>query len=55
MNTMPEWFAVEPEKEYILKDITTNSRSRHTGRQLHNGVPINLRAGKEQCLLLAVL
>jgi hypothetical protein len=55
MNTMPEWFTVEPENEYLLKNVTTNLRSRHTGKQLHDGVPIDLRAGKEQCLLLAVL
>ena len=55
MNTMPEWFTVEPEKEYLLKNLTTNLRSRYTGKELHKGVPIDLQAGKEQCLLLAVL
>jgi hypothetical protein len=55
MNTMPEWFTAEPEKEYLLKNITTNLKSRHTGKQLHKGIPIDLQAGKEQCLLLAVL
>jgi hypothetical protein len=53
MNTMPEWFTVEPEKEYLLKNITTSSRNRHTGKQLHKGVPIDLQAGKEQCLMLS--
>jgi hypothetical protein len=55
MNTMPEWFTVELDKEYLLKNITTNLTSRHTGKQLHKGITIDLQAGNEQCLTLTDL
>jgi len=56
MNTMPEWFTVEPAGKYVLKNVTAGSKtlsmSKHTGKQLHAGVPIELQGGKEQRLLL---
>ena len=55
MNTMPEWFTVEPENKYVLKDVTTGSRMQYTGKQLHEGVPIEIAAGAEQRLQLRML
>jgi hypothetical protein len=34
MNTMPEWFVVEPGREY-------------TGKQLHAGLKVSVKAGAE--------
>jgi len=52
MNTMPEWFTVEPDKTYLLKNLTTGTETRYTGKQLHEGVRLKLQAGLEQRLLL---
>jgi hypothetical protein len=52
MNTMPEWFIVEPDKRYIVKDIKTGSEKTYTGRQLHKGLPVNLLAKEERLLLI---
>ncbi|MFH1742698.1 MAG: hypothetical protein ABIH23_27140 [bacterium] len=55
MNTMPEWFTVEAEKTYILEDMPTGSQKQYTGKQLHEGVPIEIPAGTEQQLQLTML
>ena len=52
MNTVPEWFTVEPARTYVLKNLTTRSEGRHTGKELHEGVPVELQAGQELRLLL---
>jgi len=46
MNTMPEWFTVEPDKNYKV-----GSQS-FTGAQLHAGLPVTLSGGKEVVLLV---
>jgi hypothetical protein len=52
MNTMPEWFTVEPTLKYVVKNVTNGSRKVYTGEQLHKGLPIDLPAGKETMLLI---
>ncbi|MBW7990326.1 MAG: hypothetical protein FVQ84_09975 [Planctomycetes bacterium] len=52
MNTMPEWFTVEPEKKYVVKNITNGTQKNYTGKQLHKGLPVELKAGEETLLLI---
>lgn len=52
MNTLPEWFTVEPDEQYVVKDLTTGTESRYRGAQLHDGLPVTLRAAQEQRLLI---
>ena len=44
MNTLPEWFTVELEKSYKVTDLGTGRIRTYTGRQLHEGLQIRLRA-----------
>ena len=52
MNTMPEWFTVEPDQKYVVKNVTCGSQKTYTGKQLHEGLPIDLQAGEERSLLV---
>jgi hypothetical protein len=52
MNTIPEWFTVEPDKKYVVKNVTSGSQKTYTGKQLHEGLPVELRAGEERVLLV---
>ncbi len=45
MNTIPEWFTVEPEQEYQVTIGEQESKT-YTGSQLHIGLAINLEAGE---------
>ena len=47
MNTMPEWFTVALEKKYTVRNLTAGSTGRHTGKQLHEGLKLELKAGAE--------
>jgi hypothetical protein len=47
MNTMPEWFVVEPGQEYTVKDLTAGTSARYTGKQLHAGLKVSVKAGAE--------
>jgi hypothetical protein len=52
MNTMPEWFTVEPDQVYLVADIATGAQKTYTGKQLHAGLPLALQAGQEKRLLI---
>jgi hypothetical protein len=52
MNTMPEWFTAEPDVDYIVEDLTTGTKTTHTGAQLHTGLPLTLDPGVEKRLLI---
>jgi hypothetical protein len=51
MNTLPEWFTVEPKAEYTVKDLSGTSK-KITGNKLHAGLPVNLAANEEVRLLI---
>jgi len=53
MNTLPEWFTVEPERSYVVKNAADGSEKTFTGKQLHEGLPTRLAAGEELLLLVA--
>jgi hypothetical protein len=48
MNTIPEWFTVEPEKNYTVEEGGENRT--YTGAQLHEGLSVTLKAGEERVL-----
>lgn len=52
MNTLPEWFTVEPDAVYTVHRGDTAART-YTGRQLHAGLEINTRAGETLQLKVA--
>jgi hypothetical protein len=52
MNTMPEWFTVEPGKDYVVRSIAGGSEKTYTARQLHQGLPVELSAGQERLFLI---
>lgn len=52
MNTLPEWSAVELDQEYVVRNIARDSEKTWTGKQLHEGLPIELSAGEEIRLLI---
>ena len=45
MNTLPEWFTVEPEGAYTVRYGDKPPRT-YTGRQLHAGLEVSVEAGK---------
>lgn len=45
MNTLPEWFTVEPENTYIVRRGDAPP-CKYTGRQLHAGLEISASAGQ---------
>ncbi len=42
INTIPEWFVVQPDQVYMVQNLNTGKISHHTGRQLHFGYAIEL-------------
>ncbi len=47
MNTLPEWYVVDPAQRYAVTNITTGRRTVHTGAELHEGLPVQVAAGGE--------
>jgi hypothetical protein len=52
MNTLPEWFTVEPDKDYVVRNIASGLEKTYTGKHLHEGLPVELPAGEERLLLI---
>lgn len=50
MNTLPEWFTVEPGVRYRIRDVTIDTERTYTGEQLHQGLALDLRAGEERLI-----
>ncbi len=53
MNTIPEWFTVDPEKHYTVSIKGTGAKNTYTGRQLRAGLEVSVNAG--DTLLLSVV
>lgn len=47
MNTMPEWFTVEPDREYVVQASDNDHPGIHKGSELHQGLKIELAPGQE--------
>ena len=52
INQFPEWFTVDNEKRYTGRDLTSNSKQIYTGKQLHEGIAIDLQGGDERLLIV---
>lgn len=50
MNTLPEWYTVQLDKTYTVKDVAAGAEKTYTGRQLHEGLGVELKAGREKVL-----
>ena len=46
MNTLPEWFTVEPDQKYTVSVVGSEESQVYTGRQLHNGLAIDVKGGE---------
>jgi len=54
MNTLPEWFTVEPEASYTVQNLTADTEATYTGREMADGIPVHLEPGKEVRLSVTV-
>jgi hypothetical protein len=52
MNTLPEWFTVEPGSRYAVNDIAAGSRKIYTGAELRNGLAVEIPAAGQVRLLI---
>ena len=52
MNTLPEWFTVEPEANYTVQRGDSVPQT-YTGRQLHAGLEVSLEAGETLRIVVA--
>jgi hypothetical protein len=46
MNTLPEWFTVEADKNYTIKGLG-NAQATYSGKQLAEGLQVTLKSGEE--------
>jgi hypothetical protein len=53
MNTLPEWFVVDPTSSYTIEDLTTGDNTTVSGAQLHEGIPVDIKAGTETLLRIS--
>ncbi|KPK44754.1 MAG: hypothetical protein AMJ65_02185 [Phycisphaerae bacterium SG8_4] len=52
MNTLPEWFTVENDSTYRITNVQTNKTQIRTGKQLHDGLAVRLKATERTTLLV---
>jgi hypothetical protein len=52
INQFPEWFTVVPDAEYEVHDLKTDTRTRHSGKDLIDGLPVTLDAGETGRLIV---
>lgn len=52
MNTLPEWFVVEADRQYVVEDVDSGTKRTYTGDQLREGLPVELTGSKEMRLLI---
>ena len=50
INQWPEWFVVDTEKHYTITSSSPGLTGQYTGKQLHDGIKITLKAGEEHYL-----
>jgi len=52
INQFPEWFTVESQRRYMVHDLTYNSKTAYTGKQLAEGIDIHVAPNAEKYLLV---
>jgi hypothetical protein len=45
INQFPEWFTVEQNKRYLIRDLSSNTRKSYTAQQMAAGIDISVQAG----------
>ncbi|HUW20371.1 MAG TPA: PmoA family protein [Sedimentisphaerales bacterium] len=53
INQFPEWFTVQSENRYVVHDLKSDSKTYYTGRQLQEGITIDLKPGVESRLMVS--
>ena len=53
INQFPEWFTVEAERSYTVRDLAAGAPAAHTGRAMAEGIPVRLEPGRELRLEVA--
>jgi len=53
INQFPEWFTVEADARYTVRDAATGKASVHSGKALLDGLPVSVQAGAEARLVVA--
>ncbi len=52
LNQFPEWFTVNSQSRYTIHDVAADKRTTLTGKQLLDGMPIELKPGVEVRLIV---
>jgi hypothetical protein len=52
IDQFPKWFTAKAEKSYELLDLTLNTQKALTGKQLSEGIAIDLDANAEKHILV---
>jgi len=52
MNTMPEWFTVDHSQKYNVTNVTQQTEKVYSGKQLSEGLAIELKAAEEIELII---
>lgn len=52
MNTLPEWFTVELDRTYTIRNVGKSTETTFTGKQLYNGLPLKLDPDVETRLVV---
>ena len=52
INQFPEWFTVEAGRKHTVRNLAAGSETACTGKQMSEGIPVKLEAGKEARLLV---
>ena len=55
INQFPEWFTVEPLKQYRVHNRMTRETSIYLGSDLSRGIPVSLNAGTEIMLDVSMI
>ncbi|MBN1509715.1 MAG: FAD-dependent oxidoreductase [Sedimentisphaerales bacterium] len=45
INQFPEWWTAQADRNYTVREAVSQSPDAYTGKQLHEGIPIDLQAG----------
>jgi hypothetical protein len=53
INTLPEWFTVEATQRYMVSGLESTSGKTYTGKQLSDGLLLQLAAGQEKHIVVA--
>ncbi|MHC4495687.1 MAG: hypothetical protein ACYSYM_07680, partial [Planctomycetota bacterium] len=52
INQFPEWFTVKSQKNYVVHDLESNSRTSYTAGQLAEGITINVQPNAKKYLIV---